>query len=151
MSDPLPQTFWIGRWGQLMASILNALKWPERRGLAAGVTAMGFGAGSALTIMPLAALIESSGYQAAFLYFGIGQGAMLCLLARVLREAPWDTAALLVPLSSVLAAEGGWPAVFWVAAILNFTAAATALVVLKPLRAHFAAVSPIVRAVPADP
>lgn len=67
----------------------NALKWfPDRRGLAAGVTAMGFGAGSALSIMPLAAMIKSSGYQATFLYFGIGQGAVLCLLALLLRKAP---------------------------------------------------------------
>ncbi len=67
----------------------NALKWfPDRRGLAAGVTAMGFGAGSALSVMPLAAMIKSSGYQATFLYFGIGQGAALCLLALLLRTAP---------------------------------------------------------------
>jgi OFA family oxalate/formate antiporter-like MFS transporter len=49
---------------------------------------MGFGAGSALSIMPLAALIKSSGYQATFLYFGIGQGAALCLLSWLLREPP---------------------------------------------------------------
>ena len=36
----------------------NALKWfPDRRGLAAGLTAAGFGAGSALTIMPIANMI----------------------------------------------------------------------------------------------
>ncbi|MGA8944442.1 MAG: MFS transporter, partial [Pseudolabrys sp.] len=55
------------------ASIGNALKWfPDRRGLAAGLTAAGFGAGSALTIIPIAGLIKSSGYQAAFLWFGLG-------------------------------------------------------------------------------
>src|SRR5437762_13998952 len=42
----------------------NALKWfPDRRGLAAGLTSMGFGAGSALTIIPIAAAIKSGGYE----------------------------------------------------------------------------------------
>src|SRR5467141_1351874 len=60
----------------------NALKWfPDRRGLAAGLTAAGFGAGSALTILPITAIIKSSGYEAAFLYFGIGQGVIVMLLA----------------------------------------------------------------------
>jgi MFS transporter, OFA family, oxalate/formate antiporter len=68
----------------------NALKWfPDHRGLAAGLTAAGFGIGSALTVLPLSNMIESQGYQAAFLYFGIGQGAVLCLLALLLRQAPW--------------------------------------------------------------
>src|SRR5213078_283210 len=52
----------------------NALKWfPDRRGLAAGLTAAGFGAGSALTVIPISAYIHSHGYQAAFLNCGIGQ------------------------------------------------------------------------------
>ena len=49
-------------------SVGNALKWfPDRRGLAAGLTAAGFGAGSALTIIPIANMIQSSGYQSTFL------------------------------------------------------------------------------------
>ena len=60
----------------------NALKWfPDRRGLAAGLTAAGFGAGSALTIIPIQAIIHSNGYEAAFLYFGIIQGVVVFLLA----------------------------------------------------------------------
>jgi OFA family oxalate/formate antiporter-like MFS transporter len=67
----------------------NALKWfPDRRGLAAGLTAAGFGAGSALTIVPIAAFIKSHGYEAAFLYFGIGQGLVVFLLAWALTRAP---------------------------------------------------------------
>jgi OFA family oxalate/formate antiporter-like MFS transporter len=63
----------------------NALKWfPDRRGLAAGLTAAGFGAGSALTIVPIAAMIKSSGYESTFLYFGIGQGIVVVLLSLVL-------------------------------------------------------------------
>ncbi len=64
----------------------NSLKWfPDRRGLAAGVTAMGFGAGSALTVVPIQALIASQGYQAAFFYFGIGQGLIVMLIALALK------------------------------------------------------------------
>lgn len=60
----------------------NALKWfPDRRGLAAGLTAAGFGMGSALTILPISALIKSDGYQSAFAYFGTGQGITVVLLA----------------------------------------------------------------------
>ena len=60
----------------------NALKWfPDRRGLAAGLTAAGFGAGSALTVVPIANMIHSSGYEATFMTFGIGQGAVILALA----------------------------------------------------------------------
>jgi OFA family oxalate/formate antiporter-like MFS transporter len=60
----------------------NALKWfPDRRGLAAGLTAAGFGAGSALTVLPIQAIIKSMGYETAFLYFGIGQGLIVMLIA----------------------------------------------------------------------
>ena len=60
----------------------NALKWfPDRRGLAAGLTAAGFGAGSALTIVPIAAMIKTHGYEQAFLYFGLGQGIIVVLLS----------------------------------------------------------------------
>ncbi|WP_029082725.1 MULTISPECIES: oxalate/formate MFS antiporter [unclassified Bradyrhizobium] len=64
----------------------NALKWfPDRRGLAAGATAAGFGAGAALTVVPIANMIAASGYQSAFLTFGIGQGLTVILLATFVR------------------------------------------------------------------
>jgi hypothetical protein len=68
------------------ATVGNALKWfPDRRGLATGLTAAGFGAGSALTVVPLAAVIQSSGYEAAYLWFGLGQGLVVMLVALLLR------------------------------------------------------------------
>jgi MFS transporter, OFA family, oxalate/formate antiporter len=76
------------------ASVGNALKWfPDRRGLAAGLTAAGFGAGSALTVVPIANMIVNQGYEAAFLWFGIGQGLIVLIIALFLRapepgEAP---------------------------------------------------------------
>src|SRR3569623_1683523 len=68
------------------ASVGNALKWfPDRRGLAAGLTAAGFGAGSARTVIPIANMISSSGYESAFLWFGLGQGIVVVLVSLLLR------------------------------------------------------------------
>jgi OFA family oxalate/formate antiporter-like MFS transporter len=67
----------------------NALKWfPDRRGLAAGLTSMGFGAGSALTIVPIASTIKTHGYEYAFLVFGLGQGITVFLAGWFLRQPP---------------------------------------------------------------
>src|SRR5579863_4757621 len=64
----------------------QAVKWfPDRRGLAVGLTAAGYGAGTALTIIPIAAVINSAGYQAAFFWFGLVQGGLVFLLAWLLR------------------------------------------------------------------
>lgn len=83
----------------------NALKWfPDRRGLAAGLTAMGFGAGSALTVIPIASMIKGSGYEATFLYFGIGQGVVVFLLGWLLR-APTEGELRAVPKTSLIAAS----------------------------------------------
>ncbi|KAA1053384.1 oxalate/formate MFS antiporter [Azospirillum argentinense] len=72
----------IGAGGVYGTCVGNALKWfPDRRGLAAGLTAAGFGAGSALTVVPIANMIHSSGYEATFMTFGIGQGAVILALA----------------------------------------------------------------------
>jgi OFA family oxalate/formate antiporter-like MFS transporter len=67
----------------------NALKWfPGRRGLAAGCTAAGFGAGAALSIVPIKHMIDGAGYEQAFLYFGIGQGVIVFVMAWGLLVAP---------------------------------------------------------------
>jgi MFS transporter, OFA family, oxalate/formate antiporter len=64
----------------------NAVKWfPDRRGLAVGLTAAGFGAGAALTIVPIRLTIAAAGYQAAFLWFGIGQAAVLIAISAILQ------------------------------------------------------------------
>jgi OFA family oxalate/formate antiporter-like MFS transporter len=60
----------------------NALKWfPDKRGLAAGLTAAGFGAGAAVTVIPIGNMIQDSGYQHAFMFFGILQGVLILILA----------------------------------------------------------------------
>ena len=71
------------------ATVGNALKWfPDRRGLAAGLTAAGFGAGSAVTVVPISTMIAASGYQHTFLVFGVGQGVIVVLLALLLTAPP---------------------------------------------------------------
>ncbi len=63
----------------------NAMKWfPDRRGLAVGITAAGFGAGSALTVVPVNMAIHAFGYANTFLWFGLGQGLLLLLLAPIM-------------------------------------------------------------------
>lgn len=67
-------------------SMGNSLKWfPDRRGLAAGLTAAAFGAGSAATMKPIDWTIEHAGYEAAFFWFGIGQGLVVILAGLVMR------------------------------------------------------------------
>jgi MFS transporter, OFA family, oxalate/formate antiporter len=63
----------------------NALKWfPGRRGLAAGITAAGFGAGAAITIGPIKTMIGTAGYEHAFFVFGLIQGGIVFVLAWLL-------------------------------------------------------------------
>ncbi len=82
------------------ATVGNALKWfPDRRGLAAGLTAAGFGAGSAVTVIPISNMIVSSGYQATFLLFGLGQGIVVILVALLLRAPPGQERAREAPMS----------------------------------------------------
>jgi OFA family oxalate/formate antiporter-like MFS transporter len=63
-----------------------AVKWfPDRRGLAVGLTAAGYGAGAALTVIPIQYVISNYGYNAAFLWFGVVQGGVAFVLALLLR------------------------------------------------------------------
>ena len=97
----------------------NALKWfPTRRGLAAGFTAAGFGAGAALTVVPIASMIKTSGYESAFLTFGLGQGIVILIVGSFLRKPSAQQTAKVVPAS--VTASDHRPAqvlktpVFWV-------------------------------------
>jgi OFA family oxalate/formate antiporter-like MFS transporter len=77
----------------------NAVKWfPDRRSLAVGLTAAGYGAGAALTVIPIRYAIDNYGYNTAFLWFGIVQGAIVFMLALLLRgPEPSEMAAAPTP------------------------------------------------------
>jgi MFS transporter, OFA family, oxalate/formate antiporter len=67
-------------------AIGNVLKWfPDQRGLAAGLTASGYGAGAALTVLPIQNMIKTQGYEAAFFWFGLLQGLVVLMVAQLLR------------------------------------------------------------------
>lgn len=70
-------------------AIGSALKWfPDHRGLAAGITAAGFGAGSALTVQPIQDMITSAGYAATFQQWGLIQGAVVVAASLFLKSPP---------------------------------------------------------------
>ncbi|MDE1906240.1 MAG: oxalate/formate MFS antiporter [Rhodospirillales bacterium] len=72
----------------------NATKWfADRRGLATGLTAAGFGAGAALTVIPIKMVLANSGVSSAFLVFGLIQGGVILIASQFIRapfpgEAP---------------------------------------------------------------
>jgi OFA family oxalate/formate antiporter-like MFS transporter len=72
-----------------IATVANAVKWfPDKRGLAAGLTAAGFGGGSALTLIPISSSIASMGWAGAMTAWGIGQGVIAILAALILSHPP---------------------------------------------------------------
>ena len=82
-------------------SIGSALKWfKDKRGLASGIMAAGFGGGTALFIPIISRTIESRGYQTAFIYTGLFQGFMILLVAQFLRHPPHEPAAAAKPATS---------------------------------------------------
>jgi MFS transporter, OFA family, oxalate/formate antiporter len=116
----------------------NALKWfPKRRGLAAGCTAAGFGAGAALTIKPISTMIETAGYQHAFLVFGLLQGAIVFVAAWGLLVAPQSYLAA-APKRSQSARSFTWTEVlrspvFWVMYLMFWLIAAGGLVMIASM------------------
>ena len=70
-------------------AIGSALKWfKERRGLASGIMAAGFGGGTALFIPFIQSMISGKGYRATFVATGILQGVVIAVVAQFLRHPP---------------------------------------------------------------
>src|SRR5690348_15146032 len=113
----------------------NALKWfPDRRGLAAGLTAMGFGAGSAATVWPILYVIGTYGYASAFLWFGVGQGVIVLVISQVLRapkagQVPKPVQKLHQTLRDYTPIEMLRSPIFWILYVMFVAVAASGLVV----------------------
>jgi OFA family oxalate/formate antiporter-like MFS transporter len=94
MADSLPYLYTaaaisgIGAGAVYGTCVGNAMKWfGDRRGLAVGLTAAGFGMGSAATVRPIAVMITGSGYESAFLWFGLAQGLVVVVAALALSDS----------------------------------------------------------------
>jgi len=113
----------------------NALKWfADRRGLAAGLTAAGFGAGAAATVVPIISVINNYGYDKAFLWFGLGQGLVILVLSQVLKapkpgEAPKAARKVAQGTRDFLPMEMLGTPLFWILYVMFVLVAASGLVV----------------------
>jgi oxalate/formate antiporter len=63
---------------------------PDRRGMAAGVVAAGYGMGAVLTTFPVTNSIAKFGYQPTLLHFGLIFGAVAFLAALGMKQPPKD-------------------------------------------------------------
>jgi OFA family oxalate/formate antiporter-like MFS transporter len=126
----------------------NALKWfPDKRGLAAGITAAGFGAGSALTVAPIQAMISSSGFQNTFFWFGLGQGAIIIVLSFLLFAPKPGQVPIVVQNANVIQSRRNYQPmevirqpIFWLMYLMFVMVGAGGLLVtanLKPIAADW--------------
>ena len=122
-------------------SINNAIKWfPDKRGLAVGLTAGAYGAGSALTIIPIANAIAAGNFRDAFFSYGLIQGVIIMaasffLFAPRSGEAPKSTSLTQTKYDYNLKEALGTP-VFWVMFamfILTVTGGLMAVAQLGPM------------------
>jgi OFA family oxalate/formate antiporter-like MFS transporter len=121
-------------------SVGTAVKWfPDRRGLATGLVAAGFGAGAALTIIPIKMYIASSGYAAAFLLFGLIQGGVVLIVSQFIRHPNPGEVKVVANAATKQSARnyssqevlGSW--VFWVLYVCDVLMCAGGLVVTANL------------------
>jgi OFA family oxalate/formate antiporter-like MFS transporter len=131
------------------ACVGTALKWfPDRRGLAAGLTAGSYGFGTALTILPIQWMIAGRGYQSAFVFWGLLQGLIVIAAAWFLRAPPpgWERVAATLQVKGFQSALSYTPlqmvrtGTFWLMYLLMTLVAFGGLMMtaqLKPIAATY--------------
>ena len=83
---------------------------PERRGLAAGIAAAGYGMGAIATTFPITASLSSQGLAATLAWYGLGIGVVAVAAAQGLRLPDRDQSALLAQGLAARRAQGTEPA-----------------------------------------
>ncbi|HEY1798825.1 MAG TPA: oxalate/formate MFS antiporter [Stellaceae bacterium] len=113
----------------------NALKWfPDKRGLCGGLTAAGFGAGAAITIAPIRAMISSSGYQHTFFVFALIYGVIIVVVSNFIRAPGTEEMPPMDNIKTLQGAEDDVPPqravrspIFWIMYLMFFLVAAGGL------------------------
>lgn len=118
----------------------TAVKWfKDNRGLAVGLTAGGFGAGAAITIIPIQMVVHTSGYASAFFWFGLIQGGCVLILSQFMRNPSPGEAPAPVDLKVKRTAHSYSPRevlaspIFWVLYLLDALMCAGGLIVTADL------------------
>jgi len=118
----------------------NALKWfGGRRGLAAGLTSAGFGAGAAISVVPLTLMIKSSGYEHTFFIFGLILGGVILVASMLLLKPPQSKPAELAKPNVLQGTREYTPAqvlrspVFWVMYVMFVLVASGGLTAVAQL------------------
>jgi MFS transporter, OFA family, oxalate/formate antiporter len=79
----------IGAGAVYGACIGHSLKWfPDHRGLCAGVVAGAYGIGTAVTVAPIARMINASGYAHTFVVWGFIQGIVVMIMGLFIVRPP---------------------------------------------------------------
>ncbi|HTV38181.1 MAG TPA: oxalate/formate MFS antiporter [Xanthobacteraceae bacterium] len=82
------------------------VRWfPDRRGLATGLAAAGYGFGAVFTSFPIDGMIKSSGYASTLVVWGIIQGVIGILAAQWLRVPPANDQPASMPLATSAAQQ----------------------------------------------
>jgi oxalate/formate antiporter len=82
------------------------VRWfPDRRGLATGLAAAGYGFGAFFTSFPIDSMIKSSGYAHTLLVWGVIQGVIGIVAAQWLRVPPSNDAASVATPASAIASQ----------------------------------------------
>ncbi len=125
----------------------TAVKWfKDHRGLAVGLVAGGFGAGAAITIIPIRMVIEANGYASAFFWFGLIQGGAVVIISQFIRNPDPGEAPVFAEIKaqqtsrSYTAREVIGSRVFWVLYVLDVLMCAGGLVVtayLAPIASSY--------------
>ena len=137
----------LGSGAVYCTAVGTAVKWfSDNRGLAVGLVAGGFGAGTAITIIPIQMVIAHDGYAAAFFWFGLIQGGVVLIVSQFIRNPEPGQAPKAVAVKhdqssrSYTAREVLSSRVFWVLYVLDLLMCAGGLVVtayLAPIAASY--------------